>query len=248
MTRELAAEIAGVGDAAAIALAGDAANETEFRRIVDEHETNVRGILADHYERVWLRWGGRLLAAAAKVAPRAVPPAGGYATKAEDAVFRRLLSEWIEAHAGRRVTAIAEATAEQIRVAVGVATSEATEAGLGAREAAKLVREHILSVTDSDVGRVRALTIARTETHAVTQAANDQAAEMLDVPGLEREWVAAAQPGRTRPSHLEANGQRRPTGAPFQVGAALLMHPGDPASDVAEEVINCRCVLVFVAP
>lgn len=48
---------------------------------------------------------------------------------------------------------------------------------------------------------------------------------------------------RVRPTHDAADTQERPLNAPFQVGRALLLHPGDPTGP-AEEVIGCRCTLL----
>ncbi len=45
---------------------------------------------------------------------------------------------------------------------------------------------------------------------------------------------------RTRPSHLDANGQRRLLNEPFDVGGALLQWPAD-AGGPLREIINCRC-------
>ncbi|GAA2411344.1 hypothetical protein GCM10010404_81580 [Nonomuraea africana] len=51
--------------------------------------------------------------------------------------------------------------------------------------------------------------------------------------------------GQVRPSHLEADGQVRRAGVPFDVGDAALRWPGDFDGPV-EEVANCRCRVRFV--
>lgn len=50
-----------------------------------------------------------------------------------------------------------------------------------------------------------------------------------------------------RPTHVLADGQERPIGEKFQVGAFALAHPCDPTDLPAswEEVANCRCGLRF---
>lgn len=92
--------------------------------------------------------------------------------------------------------------------------------------------------------QVRAETIARTETHAATMASADAYSSNLPagIVGA-RKWLATPD-SRTRPAHAAAEGQTRPLGEPFTVGEAELMFPGDP-SGPPDQIINCRCVLVY---
>lgn len=59
-----------------------------------------------------------------------------------------------------------------------------------------------------------------------------------------KEWLATPGP-RTRPTHIEADGQVVPLDAKFVVGGARADHPGD-SSLPADERINCRCTTVPV--
>ena len=52
---------------------------------------------------------------------------------------------------------------------------------------------------------------------------------------------------RTRDTHFAADGQRRALDAPFKVGAASLLFPGDPSGPV-ETIANCRCTIVTLEP
>lgn len=61
---------------------------------------------------------------------------------------------------------------------------------------------------------------------------------------LERIWLATDD-NRTRRTHDEADGQRVPINAPFIVGGAELLFPGDP-SGPPQEIIQCRCVALLV--
>lgn len=92
--------------------------------------------------------------------------------------------------------------------------------------------------------RFRAEMIARTEIHA---AANYGALEAAKGTGLdlEKEWVANADPERTRQTHREADGQTVGTEEKFVVGNDRLDYPGDPAGS-AKEVINCRCAVSYL--
>lgn len=63
---------------------------------------------------------------------------------------------------------------------------------------------------------------------------------------LEQEWVAALD-SRTRPSHIDADGQHVPVGEKFRVGNSMLEYPADPHGDPSE-VYNCRCTLIAWFP
>lgn len=56
---------------------------------------------------------------------------------------------------------------------------------------------------------------------------------------LEKIWQAITD-DRTRPTHLDANGQRRLLNDPFDVGGAVLQWPADAGGQLSE-IINCRC-------
>jgi hypothetical protein len=105
-----------------------------------------------------------------------------------------------------------------------------------------------------DATAARADMIARTET---TRAAGFAVNEAFDQAGIEeREWLAVQgtpQPpalGATRHTHRERapgglDGQVRALGEPFTSSSgATAMFPGD--FGVAEEDINCRCVVIAV--
>ena len=60
---------------------------------------------------------------------------------------------------------------------------------------------------------------------------------------IQKEWVCTHD-DRTRPSHLELDGERRDLDEEFSNG---LQYPGDPNGDPSE-VYNCRCTLVAYLP
>lgn len=100
--------------------------------------------------------------------------------------------------------------------------------------------------TVAKISEPRALTIARTE---VVPAANFGSLMQLKAVGFtdeecRKEWLAT-EDGRTRPAHLEADGQLVGLSQPFVVGGDFLQVPGDPAGR-AENVINCRCSVAYV--
>lgn len=109
--------------------------------------------------------------------------------------------------------------------------------------------QQVLTATGSEYWRGRALTVARTESLGAVNAgafagAVRDAAERGD-PDPGKVWLSTVGDGRTRPTHVEADGQRRPLHSPFRVGGASLLFPGDPRGP-AGEIINCRCSLLPV--
>jgi uncharacterized protein with gpF-like domain len=116
--------------------------------------------------------------------------------------------------------------------------------GLSNNDIAKMIR-----AKDETINKVRAIRIARTETHT---AANTAVNESVKSTGYkhEREWVSARDE-RVRGldpfdqfNHWKANGQRRDMETPFDVSGEKLDYPGDPKGS-AGNIINCRCVLTF---
>lgn len=94
----------------------------------------------------------------------------------------------------------------------------------------------------------KARRIARTEVigayNAGAFAGATARAEILEEPMAKR-WLATADE-RTRPTHQDADDQLRRLEAPFVVGGAPLMFPGDPTGP-AHEIIQCRCTLLVHA-
>ena len=97
------------------------------------------------------------------------------------------------------------------------------------------------------IGRKRAATIARTETHNAASYANHQyhstVEQELGMTMMKR-WVATGD-ARTRSAHSLANGLTVAMDEPFKIGGAEMQYAGDPAGG-ARNVINCRCVMVYV--
>lgn len=150
--------------------------------------------------------------------------------KSEDAQTRAMRL-FIEHQAIRRADDITAATARRVRkeIAFGV------EKGLSTND----IAENIDDVIDDFP---RAQTIARTEVHSIANYAQQKEAEQSD-EDLVRIW-GTAEDDNVRPTHAEADGQVRELDEPFDVGDAKLNYPGDP-SGPAEEIINCRCFLLY---
>ena len=95
--------------------------------------------------------------------------------------------------------------------------------------------------------KYRAEVIARTEAlrsvHQGVEEGYQQAidAGKLDAQDLIRTWDSSKD-ARVRTTHKALNGQRRGWGGTWQTVNGVLRFPGDPNA-VAEETVQCRCVL-----
>lgn len=146
--------------------------------------------------------------------------------------------------ARNRITGAPDKVYADIRQLVGKAAIE----GWGIDELSEEVAQ-IIGDAGLPMWRNRATVIARTEAlsayNAGTYAGFLSLAAQLGGE-WEKGWLATHDE-RTRPSHMRADLQRTPLRAPFKVGAAELMFPGDPRGP-AHEVIQCRCTLILLRP
>lgn len=94
----------------------------------------------------------------------------------------------------------------------------------------------------ADFTHARAAATARTTVVAASNAGSYATAQLLG-EGVKKVWEATDD-ARTRPTHAETDGQVRDIDAYFDVGGSQLSYPGDPGGP-ADEVINCRCTLVY---
>lgn len=88
---------------------------------------------------------------------------------------------------------------------------------------------------------------ARTVGTALAGKAALEQARALGVTHVQ--WISRRD-GRVRRTHVAADGQVRPVGEDFEVGAHRLEYPGDPSGlpGTAAEVHGCRCGLIFADP
>lgn len=83
-----------------------------------------------------------------------------------------------------------------------------------------------------------------------TALAGDSALAAAKAMGVTHmQWISRRD-DRVRPTHRIADGQERPIGAAYQVGAFRLRFPGDPSvlPEGIGEVAGCRCGLLFAKP
>ena len=162
--------------------------------------------------------------------PPPKPPGGG---RSNNIRFSERVAAYVRAYAPQRATRVAEASYRIVTdaVAEGARRSESPET-----VAARITK----ALADVSPGRARR--IARTGTVGAQNAALlSLAAE--DGREVRKEWVAI-EDGRTRATHAAADGQVVEPGERFTVGAAKLLHPGDPNGPPGE-IINCRCAMLL---
>jgi|SRR5215207_666590 len=117
-------------------------------------------------------------------------------------------------------------------------------AGFRAGEGIDDLRRRVQGATG--LARVDAERIARTEVISASNQGADVRVRSLgaDAPPF-KQWLSTLD-GRTRPSHVRADGQVVPLRDPFEVGGARLAVPGDPTAPF-EEVVNCLAAATRVS-
>jgi len=147
-------------------------------------------------------------------------------------------SRFLVGEAGRQIRNISESQRKQISDIVLNMAAEGKSSEAIARE---------ISRQAPDIARPRAATIARTETHNSAVAAVDATLVYKGITPKSKTWWSA-QDTRVRPTHQEAHGQQVPYNQAFKVGGASMMLPGDSSMGAGpEEIINCRCAVMFDA-
>jgi HK97 family phage portal protein len=151
-----------------------------------------------------------------------------------------LESDAAKAAIGNRLAKIAEVNEtarDQLKASLQDALKQVIDQGLTEREAADLIVKTVKDQMDN-IGR-RARTIARTETHAAYSEGRFASAASTNPSA--KKWISSRD-ALVRDSHRHLDGQVTPWAGEFTNG---LRYPLD-SRGAAEEVINCRCVMVPV--
>lgn len=158
-------------------------------------------------------------------------------------VLAPVLNERAVAHsaaAGNRLVRVAdEVWADSLRPRI--------TAGIASGLTIPALQKDLVSAVP-EMSAFRAERIARTETVGAYNAGNFDFFDSLP-PGLGpsmKSWSAHFD-ARTRPDHVRADGQAVLLADFFRIGGALLAFPGDP-SGPADQVINCRCAVLYHYP
>lgn len=203
----------------------DLKNPLAIHEAETAHEERIRKILT----RLWNESGDALVTYTFGEQKKAL-----YSQFAPTIGINAIMGDYLRQYGARKVVQIASTTMRNIRDAI----NEGIKDGLSETQIADVIRERAPIIAAS-----RSQTIARTETHA---AANFAVTESFNSTGIEakKEWVASVDE-RSRESHVDADGQVVGKDEPFNVGGEDLMYPGDPSGS-GENVINCRCAVVYV--
>ena len=152
------------------------------------------------------------------------------------ASFEDIFAAFIRTRGAQRVTEISTTTQRIIQ-----STIERNSTA-GVDVIARAIRDRF----EPRFSRARATTIARTEIHNASSFATHEQQKSFGVPEMQKQWMANTD-GRTRGTHAAASGQQIGIDEDFIVGGRKMAYPGDPRGGPAE-VINCRCVLLYVEP
>lgn len=154
-------------------------------------------------------------------------------------------AETVESARGR-LAAVAGAAVDRIVRGIAAAMDDvhetieqAEDEGFPMDVVARMVREQYRDKSGIWAQRIAGLNVVGMVNEASLLAS-------IDLGSTHKQWLSFHD-GRTRPTHLEADGDVQSIGDRFQVGAASLLYPGDPTGPL-EEIANCRCTLLFSEP
>ncbi len=154
----------------------------------------------------------------------------------QEAQFELIIKDYINRQVGNRIVGINGTTIKFIRRIIADGERE----GLGVAP----IGRNIYRQMGGSYSKNRSQTIARTETHNAASFANHQVNASLGIPNQKKRWVATSD-DRTRSIHAEMNGVEVGLDEDFIVGGLPMSYAGDPRGG-AKNVINCRCVIVYV--
>lgn len=169
-------------------------------------------------------------------------------TKVNESRFLDFVQRWVSLHVGDRIKNIQATSRKRITNAIRESfTSLVIDEGEGAVPLAKRIETLYSGFT-----KKRATVIARTEVHVASEEGSRAAAKALGVPNMKKEWLSA-EDSRVRDDEDSANhkimdGVTIDMDEKFEVpskdGIDLMDGPGDQSAP-ADQVINCRCTLVY---
>lgn len=183
--------------------------------------TNLKAILDSHYRAVIDEFGLRILR-----------------YQKQDSQFEIIIREYINMYGAMRVSQISGTTLAQIQRIIRAGELE----GLGV----SVIATNIFESMRGSFSRIRSATIARTETHSAASYANHAVNASLKIPNQKKRWVSVSD-DRARQWHTAMNGVEVELDEDFIVRGMPMGYTGDPRGGAAN-VINCRCVTLYVTP
>lgn len=159
--------------------------------------------------------------------------------------FDGFVKSYTERRSGEAIKSITSTSTKKIRSIVGEWVQTAIEDGDTNNDLSKYINAEFEELTPSMATR-----IARTEVSMASNNGSLEAVKSLQIPNMFKEWVTAND-DRVRDGahggadHSAMNGAEVGLDEKFGVPPDALMDgPGDGAAG-ADQVINCRCVLVY---
>lgn len=163
-------------------------------------------------------------------------------------VWRQYLRNYALNEAGEKIETITETSKRRVVAKIRLALDESLEQGLGGYGTKELIKKKL----EGERGiskKFRADRIARTEIVSASNRGSFVGASSSPSTLL-KSWLASLD-GRERIEHRVAFSDYTESPIPldqtFRVGVDQMDHPGD-FKGSASNVINCRCVIVYVRP
>ena len=197
--------------------------------IFRKHKNNINDVLTAHYFKVAPYFGSLVL--------NQVKSKKLTMQQKRMSMHTSYMLEWLKTEALRKATMIADTDRSDVQSVIEQGVID----GVGSEQVARNIRK-ITALTPH-----RAATIARTETsNAATFASVETARAAEEDVGivLLKKWLPTMD-NRTRESHRAmADSESIPLNEKFMVDGEMLDRPCDTAGS-AENVINCRCAIIF---
>ena len=226
LERTLRKQLVKVFDTIFRVAAGEIKQHGTVENTAESIEERLRKVLEPHYRKTIIMFSERA--------------EEGLLTKGKTR-FQTHINDFIAKEGGEKITQITNATRKQVQKIV----ADGATRGAGEAAIARDLRKKL------GFSAKRAATIARTETHNAAIFANDAIDRENRGPEFDdrqKRWVSVADE-RTRSHHARMNGEQVGVDEDFKVpyngNTYSMQRPGDPAGG-AGNVINCRCVLVYI--
>ncbi len=159
--------------------------------------------------------------------------------------FQHFVDTYTETRSGQAISTITSTTTKQMRRIVGEWVQTAIQDGDSNADLSKYISSEFEELTPEQATR-----IARTEVALASNNGSLEAVKSLQVPNMFKEWVTASD-DRVRDGshggadHTAMDGAEVELDDQFQVPPDSVMDgPGDDSAP-ADQVINCRCCLVY---
>jgi hypothetical protein len=142
----------------------------------------------------------------------------------------------------QKAKAIMSTESEAINKVIDDVIQRGFDEGLSIPKVRALLKDELSGDTMTTIENFEAERIARTEVNSASNTGSFEAATEGDTEGVKKAWLSSGLPG-VRPTHqeYEAMGVQE---LDYEYNAGL-QYPGDPGCDIAEDVINCRCTIVY---